>query len=139
MLLSIIIAFTVVSTILEIGIAHSWKRYRMWASNNILVNLLGSMALSACIGIVYGTTGLVLAVASVASTICTIPYYQGMAYIDRNPDIFSRMGDKIKGRRDRLLRTLNTSWRVMTFPFWGTRWIMAFSREFVHQLHTPNS
>lgn len=145
MTLTLILLTAVTSLIFEIGIASKWSLYRKLASANLLVNLAGSMFLSWGVGVAFGASNMVMAVAAMLSTIMTIPYYQFMLQADQNPELFEEKRKELLGYWEDVLYAWNSikmaaklTWWVAMLPFKAMRIIQRYVDKAV-EIRTPKS
>lgn len=131
------------STIFEVAIAHKWTWYRRMASGSILVNLAGSMALSALVGWAYGMVGLIAGVAAMLSTLMTIPYYKCMLWWDKEgerlTESFHRTKENWLGLWRDLVRMVEITIRIITAPLRAYRWCARIIRNTRSSLHWRTS
>jgi hypothetical protein len=109
----------VASAIMEIAIAHNLTWYRKLATKSIVFNLIGSMLLSYTIGIMFGAGGLIAMMGGIMSTVLTLPYYLGFAYMESHKQQVAEI-------RQTLTDTVNMFYkilRVFTAPIRFIRWV----------------
>jgi hypothetical protein len=88
------------STIFEMMIAARIPAWRRIASQSILVNLAGSIALSYMMGFLFGAAGLIAMTAGLLSTLMSIPGYKFLHWRFDSPQALANGGDQLNHVRE---------------------------------------
>jgi hypothetical protein len=129
------VILAIASTSFEMMIAAKIPVWRRVASQYVVVNLLGSMALSYFLGVMFGAAGLIAMTAGLMSTFLSIPGYAFLNWCYDSPEAQAHGGNQIayysekwqatKLRWGQTLRDLGEIIykiiRIITFPIWFTR------------------
>jgi hypothetical protein len=84
MLLTMVILLALSSAFLEVKLAKALPIWHKMSVKSQAFNLLGSIALSYVLGMLFGASGLIALMAGIVSTVITVPYYSGLRYIEDN-------------------------------------------------------
>ncbi len=136
-MLSFVIILALASCAIEMMFASKVPAWRKAAKKYKIFNLIASLALSYILGIMFGAAGLIAMTAAIFSTILSIPGYIFLEWAYDSPQAKKHGGNLIKYHKNRwttamsdLMTLIYKVIRVITFPIWATRSLIAKYRYF---------
>ena len=143
MLLTMMLMLAVTSTVLELMIAAKVPAWRRLSAKSPLFNLLNSLFISFLMGIAFGAGGLIAMGSGVISTVLSVPGYKFLYWNYDSPQAQSHGGNMmtyIKAKwfqafKD-LAKVIYAIIRFITFPLWGTRYVVKKYQSFKLKLAT---
>lgn len=126
-----VIILTISSFIFEMMLAAKIPAWRKNAKKYKIFNLIVSVFLSFIMGILFGAAGLIVMTSAILSTILSIPGYTFLYWCFDSPQAKRNGGNQYLHYKKLLFTLISDLFkliykvlRIVTFPIWGTRFVM---------------
>lgn len=131
MLLTMMIMVAIASFIVEMMIAVNIPAWRQNARKYKWFNMVMSILLSFVLGIAFGAAGVIALGAAMISTVLSIPGYEYIYWNYDSPEAQRHGGNLMKHHAKKwasalkdLFKLIYKIIRIITFPIWGTAWLI---------------
>ena len=131
MLLTMMIMLAIASTLVEMMFALNIPAWRRAARKYKWFNMTISIFLSFIMGIAFGAAGVIALGAAMISTVLSIPGYEFLYWNYDSPVAQRYGGNMMKHQRSKWGTAIKDFFtliykiiRILTFPIWGTRWVV---------------
>jgi len=128
---SFVIILTLASFLFEMLIAARIPSWRQNAKKYKMFNLIISVFLSFVMGALFGAAGLIVMTAAILSTLLSIPGYAFLYWCFDSPQAHINGGNQYQYYKTKtvtvisdLIKLVYKILRIITFPIWGTRFLM---------------
>lgn len=131
------IVLAIVSFIFEMMLAAKIPAWRKNARRNKIINLTLSVLLSFVMGVLFGAAGLIVMTAAIISTLMSVPGYSILYWCFDSPEAQRHGGNQYQYYKKKtvtvisdFLKLMYKILRIITFPIWGSRFVMQKYKAF---------